>query len=79
VDCVWQPVQLNTRYELAVVWHWAQGALWLLVSGKYEVWLNAEARSQLVSVFRWHVSQVVANPAWGTGVVAPLKSLTWQP
>ena len=65
---------------LAVVWHWLHGTLWLPpVIGKYEVWLNADASSQVASVFRWQESQVVAKPAWGTGEVAPLKSLTWQP
>ena len=64
---------------MAVVWHWLHGTLWFEVSGKYDVWLKADFWLQVVSVFRWQLSQVVGKPAWGTGEVAPLKSLTWQP
>ena len=52
---------------------------WAPASGKYVEWLKADFWLQVVSVFLWHVSQVVTNPVWLTGVVAPLKSRTWQP
>jgi hypothetical protein len=49
----------------------------LLVSGKYDVWLN-EPCSQLVSENLWHVSHVVGKPAWATGVVAVVKEDMWH-
>ncbi len=60
-----------------LTWHWAQGAVtWAPASGKYAEWLKADFWLQVVSVFLWQVSQVVAKPVWGTGVAAPLKSRT---
>ena len=62
------------------MWHWEQGEMtWAPASGKYAEWLNADFWLQVVSVFLWQESHAVAKPVWGTGVVAPVKSLWWQP
>ena len=41
--------------------------------------MNADAKSQVASVFLWQLSQVVGRPAWLTGVEAPVTSLWWHP
>jgi hypothetical protein len=65
---------------LLLVWHWAQGAVTCApASGKYVAWLNADFRLHVVSVLRWHVSHAVGKPVCGTGDLALLKSVWWQP
>ena len=62
------------------LWHWEQGAVACApASAKYALWVKALFCDQVASVFLWQLSHVVAKPVWGTGVVAPVKSLTWHP